>query len=80
MILTAALWLEGKRGNVKAGEYLFKQASSLRDVMDMLVAGKQVLHADHHSGRADHEQIVERLRENDVLTGDAHGRRRAKAR
>ena len=44
-ILSVELLLEGSRTKVKAGEYLFKQNVSLRDVIDTLVSGKQVLHA-----------------------------------
>jgi UPF0755 protein len=44
-MLNVALLLEGNRSKLKAGEYLFKQNASLRDVIDTLISGKQVLHA-----------------------------------
>ncbi len=68
--LNLALLLEGNRSKVKAGEYMFKQNASLRDVIDTLVNGKQVLHAITIPEGLTSEQIVERLRESDVLQGD----------
>ncbi|HUZ90614.1 MAG TPA: endolytic transglycosylase MltG, partial [Methylocella sp.] len=69
-LLNVALLLEGNRSKVKAGEYLFKQSASLRDVIDTLVSGKQVLHAITIPEGLTSEQIVERLRASDVLLGD----------
>jgi UPF0755 protein len=68
--LNVALLVEGKRSKVKAGEYLFKQGASLRDVMDTLVNGKQILHSISIPEGLTTQQIVDRLRESDVLTGD----------
>lgn len=70
MLMTATLWLEGDHGSVKAGEYMFKQQASLRDVIDLLVSGKQILHAVTIPEGLTSEQVVERLRDNDVLVGD----------
>jgi UPF0755 protein len=69
-LLNATLLVEGNRSKVKAGEYLFKQNASLRDVIDTLVSGKQVLHAITIPEGLTSQQIVERLRENDILIGD----------
>ena len=69
-LLNVTLLLEGSRSKVKAGEYLFKQNASLRDVIDTLVSGKQVLHAITIPEGLTSEQIVERIRESDVLLGD----------
>ena len=68
--LNVALLVEGKRSKVKAGEYLFKQGASLRDVMDTLVSGKQILHPISIPEGLTTLQIVERLRDSDVLMGD----------
>ncbi|ACB95909.1 endolytic transglycosylase MltG [Beijerinckia indica] len=68
--LNIALLVEGKRSKVKAGEYLFKQGASLRDVMDTLVSGKQVLHALTLPEGLTSTQIVARIMEDDVLQGD----------
>ncbi len=70
VLMTATLWLEGDRGNVKSGEYSFKQAASLREVIDLIVSGKQILHALTVPEGLTTEQVVDRLRENDVLMGD----------
>ena len=69
-LLNAALLLEGNRAKLKAGEYLFKQNVSLRDVIDTLISGKQVLHAITIPEGLTSEQVVERLRDSDVLLGD----------
>jgi len=70
MLMNLALVLEGNRGNVKAGEYLFKREASLRDVIDVLVSGRQLLHSITIPEGLTSEQIVQRLRESDVLAGD----------
>jgi UPF0755 protein len=69
-LLKAALWVEGRWGSVKAGEYLFRKEASLRDVMDTLVSGKQLLHSVTIPEGLTSEQIVQRLMESDVLVGD----------
>jgi UPF0755 protein len=66
------LAVERKRGKVRAGEYLFKQHASLRQVVDTLVNGKQILHAITIPEGLTSAQIVQRLRDNDVLVGDIH--------
>jgi UPF0755 protein len=69
-LLNIALLAEGNRSKVKAGEYLFKQNVSLQEVIDILVSGKRVLHAITIPEGLTSEQIVERLRESDILLGD----------
>jgi UPF0755 protein len=44
-LMRIALVAEQKWRDVKAGEYLFKQKASLQDVIDTLVAGRQILHS-----------------------------------
>jgi UPF0755 protein len=70
MLMNVSLWLEGNRGNVKAGEYLFKREASMRDVIDLLVSGRQLLHSITVPEGLTSEQIVQRLRDNDVLAGE----------
>jgi UPF0755 protein len=70
LLLNIALLAEGNRSKVKAGEYLFKQNVTLQEVIDTLVSGKQVLHAITIPEGLTSEQIVERLRESDILIGD----------
>lgn len=64
------LTVERKRSKVKAGEYLFKEHASLRSVLDTLVSGKQILHGITIPEGLTSAQVVQRLRDNDVLVGD----------
>src|SRR5206468_3494850 len=70
MMMNAALVIEGNRSKLKAGEYLFHQHASLRDVIDVVVNGRQILHAITIPEGLTSEQIVQRLKESDVLAGD----------
>ena len=70
LLLNATLFVENKRGALKAGEYLFKQAVSLQEVMDELISGRQLLHAVTIPEGLTSEQIAQRLRDSDILAGD----------
>ncbi len=70
LVLNVALVLEGNSSKVKAGEYLFKQNVSMREVIDTLVSGKQILHAITIPEGLTSEQVVQRLQDNDLLLGD----------
>jgi UPF0755 protein len=70
MLMNIALVIEGVRGKLKPGEYAFKQNASLREVMDELVNGRQILHGVTIPEGLTTEQIVSRLRESDFLAGD----------
>ena len=70
LLFNIGLLMERNRGNVKSGEYLFRQNASLQEVMDTLVSGKQVLHSVTIPEGLTSEQIVARLRDNDLLAGD----------
>jgi len=69
-LLNIELLVEGARSKLKAGEYLFRQQASLREVLDTLVNGRQILHAVTIPEGLTSQQIVERLRGSDVLVGD----------
>lgn len=69
-VLKLTLVIDRKWSQVKAGEYLFKQHASLNDVIDTLVSGKAVLHSVTLPEGLTSEQIVERLRQNELLTGE----------
>lgn len=69
-LMTGTLYAEGDRGRIKAGEYLFKQNASLRDVIDTLVSGRQILHAITIPEGLTSEQICDRLKADEVLVGD----------
>ncbi|OAI24911.1 aminodeoxychorismate lyase [Methylosinus sp. R-45379] len=70
MLMNIALLIEGVRGKLKPGEYAFKQNASLREVMDELINGRQILHGVTIPEGLTTDQIVSRLRESDVLAGD----------
>jgi UPF0755 protein len=57
------------RSELKAGEYQFQKRASLRAVIDTMVAGKVVQHSFTIPEGLTSEQIVARLMENDVLSG-----------
>lgn len=70
LLMNIALLIEGGRSKLKPGEYLFKQNASLREVMDELVNGRQIMHGVTIPEGLTSEQIITRLRDNDVLAGD----------
>jgi UPF0755 protein len=70
LILNVALLVEGNRSRVKAGEYLFRQNASMGEVIDTLVSGRQILHGVTIPEGLTSQQVVERLRNNDLLLGD----------
>jgi UPF0755 protein len=59
-----------KQAKLKAGEYLFRKSASMSDVVAVLESGKSILHSITIPEGLTSEQIVARLRENDVLVGD----------
>ena len=69
-LFNLALFVEGTRGKLKAGEYMFKQNASLQDVIDTIVQGRAILHSLTIPEGLTSKQIVERLREDDILAGD----------
>jgi UPF0755 protein len=75
-IIESPLWfnltllLDGNRGKLKRGEYLFKDHVSLRDVEDVLISGKVLLHKVTVPEGLTSDQVVQRLRDNDVFVGD----------
>ncbi len=69
-LLNIELLVEGARSKLKAGEYLFRQQASLREVLDTLVNGRQILHAVTIPEGLTSQQIVDRLKDSDVLVGE----------
>jgi UPF0755 protein len=57
------------RADLKSGEYAFQKNASMRDVISTIVDGKVVQHAFTIPEGLTSEQIVARLLENDILTG-----------
>lgn len=70
LLMQVALVMEGNRSKLRYGEYLFKQQVSLREVIDILVQGRQVLHSVTIPEGLTSEQIIQRLREIEFLTGE----------
>lgn len=62
--------LSGK--SPKYGEYVFKAHASINDALDTLTTGHQVQHAITFPEGLTSEQIVARLNENDILTGEVN--------
>jgi UPF0755 protein len=58
------------RADLKPGEYSFQKNASLRDVIGTIVEGKVVQHAVTIPEGLTSEQIVARLMENDIFTGN----------
>jgi UPF0755 protein len=60
------------RSELKPGEYSFQKNASLRDVIGTMVEGKVVQHAVTIPEGLTSQQIVARLAENDIFSGDVH--------
>ena len=75
-VIDSALWfnvltlLDGNRGALKRGEYEFKAGMSMNDIENELVAHRVVMYKLTIPEGLTSEQIVQRLREDDVLAGD----------
>lgn len=60
------------RAELKPGEYDFRKAASLRDVIGTMVEGKVVQHAFTIPEGLTSEQVVQRLSADDIFTGSVH--------
>jgi UPF0755 protein len=69
LMFEAAHMLAGKP-TLKFGEYQFKQNASIKEVIDTLVEGRSILHSVTIPEGLTSEQIVNRLKENEILVGD----------
>ncbi|WP_243367902.1 endolytic transglycosylase MltG [Microvirga solisilvae] len=59
-----------QRGQLKAGEFQFKAGTSIEEAIDTLVNGKAILHSVTVPEGLTSEQIIARLYENEILSGD----------
>jgi UPF0755 protein len=59
-----------KRGQLKAGEFLFKAGTSIDAAIDTLAEGKAILHSVTIPEGWTSEQVVARLNESEALTGE----------
>ena len=70
LVMMAALYANGVSNRIKAGEYMFRQQASLEDVINTLVEGKTILQSVLIKEGLTTQQVVELLRESELLTGD----------
>lgn len=59
-------------GSLRFGEYQFKQNASLKEVRETIVEGRSILHSITIPEGLTSEQIVQRLKENEILVGDVN--------
>ena len=62
-------YLNRSKGQLKAGEFQFRAGTSIEEAIDTLIQGKAIMHAFTVPEGLTSEQIVTRLRENELLTG-----------
>jgi UPF0755 protein len=62
-------WVNRQRGQLKAGEFLFKARASLDETIGTLIEGRAILHAFTVPEGLTSDQIVARINENDILAG-----------
>lgn len=70
MMFRIAGYVTGAWNSLRAGEYLFKANISPREALEVLTSGRPVLHSILIPEGLTSEQIVARLKENELLTGD----------
>jgi UPF0755 protein len=69
-IFVGGVWFNGEQSNLKAGEYLIPARASMREIMDLMVSGRGILYSITIPEGLTSKQIVERLRGDDILTGE----------
>ncbi|HEY3622532.1 MAG TPA: endolytic transglycosylase MltG [Roseiarcus sp.] len=75
-VIDSAMWfniltlLDGNRGALKRGEYAFKAGMSMNDIENELIAHRVVRYKLTIPEGLTSEQVVDRLREDTVLTGE----------
>ena len=69
-VFMAGALLYKAREDLKYGEYLFPRNASLRDVVNTIIEGKVVQHSFTMAEGLTSDQVVQRLLENEVLSGN----------
>lgn len=69
-IFEAGVRVYGHENDFKAGEYEFKAHASMKDIMDILVSGKAILHPLTVVEGTTVAQALDRIEENEFLVGD----------
>ncbi|HUR43255.1 MAG TPA: endolytic transglycosylase MltG [Aestuariivirga sp.] len=67
---SAAVYLTGARGSLKAGEYEFPAAANIRDVMDLLVSGRSLIYKVSIPEGWTTSMAMARIGDNKALTGE----------
>lgn len=70
LLFEAYALVSRRRGHLKAGEFQFKAGTSIASAIDTLIEGRSILHTVTIPEGLTSEQIVERLYENETLTGE----------
>ena len=70
LIFVGGVFALKARSELKAGEYVFTKRASVRDVVETIVEGKVVQHQITIPEGLTSEQIVARLLENEILSGN----------
>ena len=70
LVFIGGVFALNARAELKAGEYLFPKRASVKDVVDTIVEGKVVQHQLTVPEGLTSEQIVARLLESDILSGN----------
>ena len=70
LVFIGGVFALNARSELKAGEYLFPKHASVKDVVDTIVEGKVVQHQLTVPEGLTSEQIVARLLESDILSGN----------
>jgi len=69
-LFQTSIWFGKRRGPLKAGEFQFKAGTSIAEAIDTLIQGKAILHTLTIPEGLTSDQIVARLMENEVLSGE----------
>jgi UPF0755 protein len=69
-LFIAGVWLNRQQTNIKFGEYLIPAHASMAEIMDAMVSGRGILYALSIPEGLTTQQIVARLRSEDILVGD----------
>lgn len=69
-LFTAAVFIRDVQSDLKAGEYVFPASVSMAEALNLLAEGRVILHRVTIPEGWTSEMIVNRLREDPILTGD----------
>jgi peptidoglycan lytic transglycosylase G len=69
-LFIAGVWLNQEQNALKAGEYLIPAHASMASIMDLMVQGKSIVYSVTIPEGLTSQQIVDRLKTNDILIGD----------